>query len=771
MTPSRLAVLLLLAAAGVLLARGLFVDDADEAVAPVEHADEAPRAGDVRLEGRGARATPEGEATSAAGEAPATKKVGSLTLHVVAQASRRPVPGARVVVRDRDGEGAVLLEGTTDAAGRIAWIDHEPTFGLVLVEAEGLARVQTFFSLWADKTREEEIVLPPAVTLRGVVVDGATDRPVVGARVRLLAIDVPGFSKDPYFRVGDEWDRTRTDAAGAFAFEGCAREQRACYHGFVVTASGYAPVTKVAFDTDELLEGRGAVTALPPAGRVEGRLLGTDGKGIEGVVWAAPAHLAHLLGRRPATCVLADGRPPWSGWGDDPEGLEDLYGTWQVETDAEGRFAFEDLPLAEPIAFEGRVGEVRTERRSLLVTADTPALTLEVPASGRIVVVVRGPDGKPSPRAYVKWVRQPSVDSIYVELQRADRRTDEAGRAVFEHLTPGPFGVSIWGNGLQQAVQHGVLEPNASLTLEFDAQAESRPTADVPARLPIGDPFGSEPTVEAPPPVTVRVVIELPPEAPLPKGYVLHCGSSRFGNSGSGPWPEDGRRRLEIDRVCEYGAPETVEAFVDGYLPLRWYVAPESRGLVVLETKPLDRGLSAHGRVKDDAGNAVEAASVTLETPGSDDDLYEFGTVARRAQTDTDGRFRLTALPAGAMELRVEVPWTVHTETVDVRAGMSALVVTLPQQAVVRGRVLDRDGLPVARENVTIRPADAGPDADPLWSGSTDRAGRFRAPITGGRFQVAVRRHLESRGWTTAASTDVELAGGAETAVTLTVDR
>ena len=120
----------------------------------------------------------------------------------------------------------------------------------------------------------------------------------------------------------------------------------------------------------------------------------------------------------------------------------------------------------------------------------------------------------------------------------------------------------------------------------------------------------------------------------------------------------------------------------------------------------------------------------------------------------------------------IRTPWFQHKETVQVRADMPPMEATIPTQALIYCRLVDPDGIPVAREPVAIRLVDGGVPGRRSWHGLSDAGGQARATVTAGRWRVAVKR---SGGWgnppVIAASEEVEVEAGGETTVVLVIDR
>ena len=288
--------------------------------------------------------------------------------------------------------------------------------------------------------------------------------------------------------------------------------------------------------------------------------------------------------------------------------------------------------------------------------------------------------------------------------------------ATFGSLTPGPFSLAIWGPGLRQVSEPGTLEPGGELTVEVTMRPEAPPPESAPpvAGSPsdenpwLPDPEPSDPSTPrdpdvVPPAVTICLAVLVPEGHPIPESCDISYEGPGWSGGRYGGWTETQGRRLIHEQTYGKGGIEAIELSVEGHLPERWKVHPKPAGPVVLEDRMLDPGLTVTGRVLDEAGDPVPRARVTIGHPGADWELWEAGVVSRRGVTDADGAFRVTALPPGALELRVNVPWHGRAEPLEVKKGMSPLELVVPVRSVLRGRVVDLDGAGHARRDLRER--------------------------------------------------------------------
>ena len=110
--------------------------------------------------------------------------------------------------------------------------------------------------------------------------------------------------------------------------------------------------------------------------------------------------------------------------------------------------------------------------------------------------------------------------------------------------------------------------------------------------------------------------------------------------------------------------------------------------------------------------------------PVEDAQVSLIGTTGTAIQTDVDGRFRFTLLPAGKYSLRVEKPGFVKRGPVEIQAGADPVTVNLDPLAQIEGRVLDDDGHPA--QGVTVESASPQGRSVPLESSLPTQAdGRF----------------------------------------------
>lgn len=272
------------------------------------------------------------------------------------------------LVLDRDGgpvEGAFVSLGGVAAAcseadGRFvlaaeAW----ETRGVLRAAAPGrLPAVRDLAQedelVGADASRPLELRLGgPALAIRGRVVDG-DGRPVPD--VDVWTVDVRHFGQvvvEAYGRrssrvaavedvLGDGLDRldrlvaAPTDSEGLFELSGLLDGEYALFAVSTRTLAGAGPIAARGGDADVVIEIDGQAPR-----RVAGRVVSSTGEPLEGVTVKVGRYFDVRTAPRPdepwGTGPLQRGRPQWYP----------LFG----QTDADGRFAFEDVRVDRPTVF------------------------------------------------------------------------------------------------------------------------------------------------------------------------------------------------------------------------------------------------------------------------------------------------------------------------------------------------------------------------------------------------------------------------------------
>ena len=123
----------------------------------------------------------------------------------------------------------------------------------------------------------------------------------------------------------------------------------------------------------------------------------------------------------------------------------------------------------------------------------------------------------------------------------------------------------------------------------------------------------------------------------------------------------------------------------------------------------LSTGLAVSGRVVDDLGAPLADFAVAADRIEPGPDGFDMGGVLARSFRDTDGSFRMEGFAPGEWEV-----WSLcrdHALSERVRLtlpGGEPVVLVVPRESAVRGRVLDPGGAPVARAALEANREDAG---------------------------------------------------------------
>lgn len=228
--------------------------------------------------------------------------------------------------------------------------------------------------------------------------------------------------------------------------------------------------------------------------------------------------------------------------------------------------------------------------------------------------------------------------------------------------------------------------------------------------------------------------------------------------------------------------PETVQTGPDGRFRLRGltpgqridvmaqrpgYVSFEAPGVEVPRAEPLDIVLHAErtlaGRVVDRAGLPVVQARILVvksQEVSLGDGASSSHGLSTAGQTDPEGRFVLTQLEAGLLNLRIEAsgfrPRTLQGVRIPERDEPSPLEVVLEPGTVLEGRVLTASGTPAAGVWVLASPFPQT-RGQKLSGEETDADGRYRMTDLGdGRHEVQVQRRTGAP----ALRREIELTAG-----------
>ena len=217
---------------------------------------------------------------------------------------------------------------------------------------------------------------------------------------------------------------------------------------------------------------------------------------------------------------------------------------------------------------------------------------------------------------------------------------------------------------------------------------------------------------------------------------------SRFGEFETG---EDGTCTIELP---DQALPSLLlTAFRDGYVPriLRWAV-DHGDDLPTNYTLALEKGITIGGIVRNERGESVEGAKVTLQAGASGYEASSREWIALNrdqfpVRTDGNGVWRCGFAPADLSDLTIYVEHSeyalmhcvtadrnyVHeTQIMPIEALLAgSAVVALSPGIPISGRISGPDGQPVAGAAVTLNPESLGERRQSVLSGSE---GRFLLP-------------------------------------------
>lgn len=529
-----------------------------------------------------------------------------------------------------------------------------------------------------------EVVLAPVGSVSGVVTS-ATGVPVTGARVRASLGPV---ALEPEVTVTDERGMFvigRLPLGGAVALEASVGQRRVVVDGVPVGSEGVEII-------------------VAESSRVEGSVVSVDGEPVGKVAVSLEPTLRH--GDRRSTSA-----------------------------DSDGAFQFVGLP---PGTYELIARRSQQEGRTRIAIVSPPEVV-------QATIVVR-PAAKVAGRV-LDVTSGRTVTGLAVVLTAEGRppletETDEAGVFLFESVRPGTYRASVkpgqdyassWGwpsrilplepGALTEGVDLYVTR-GATATLSLVGPDEApAPSATVVRSAPgtmvqaavgadgkyvlRGIPPGARTIIEAwthdhllagrtelvAAAGEVRaLVIEMRPSAMLTGKVMSASGESLCGalvhvvhrKLAKEVYPPKNVRTARTGEFRVEGlmpGPYLVSAIATGHASARpSEVTIDTRGVTLdLELAPLDGALTIEGRVADAAGNPLAGALVQAGGP-----------VARHAMTNPNGLYRITSLAEGRrIDLTASLGGYVSASRKHVAAGQRGVDLTLEEQALLRGRVVD----------------------------------------------------------------------------------
>ncbi len=216
---------------------------------------------------------------------------------------------------------------------------------------------------------------------------------------------------------------------------------------------------------------------------------------------------------------------------------------------------------------------------------------------------------------------------------------------------------------------------------------------------------------------------------PWYRGKIGGSGKEQFNASDATAKITDAQGRWQADIIPAKSSAEDKVMFrlihldhiSDNYGFSRTITAEEARSGKAVQV--MKTGLPVAGRILDDKGKPVADAAVALGYSNSD-------TNCDRTKTDADGRFRFTQVdPSVNHDLTLAVEAVGFAPIVTMlrpAADLPSQEVRLEPGKVLSGRVLDRQGKPVA--GAAVKFDHFGGSRHWNWKGDTDAEGRFTWP-------------------------------------------
>jgi RNA polymerase sigma-70 factor (ECF subfamily) len=513
---------------------------------------------------------PVGREAVAATIAPTT---GSFLVHVVWGDDKKPAPGVLVSLY-RDGVDSLFEEprSTSDEQGVIRFTEVKPGRVYTLVQ-RGNADLGEPIQIVAGKETEATVEVPIGMDCRGLVVDGK-DRPIADAEVLVAP-----------WAGGEALLLARTDSDGTFKLRAVATH---CHIG--ARAHGYA-----ASPLRQFTAGKGAtvefrIVLSEPSVDLRGVVLDPSNRLVTDAVVEAGRNQNTLERSTDGTVA----KPPMPA---------------RVRTDAEGRFAFHNLPSGSiPLAVRARDLSPWSQPVELRI-GEPKTITVRLEPGVTLVGTVSEAAGAKAAMATINI-------GEWSDLGYRSVRCDANGNFRIEGLASGEFKVRAEGQGGSKA--ETTLHANSGETVRWDPVLSS----GVMVRGLVLD-------AEDKPVKSAEI------EATLEHGNV---DPGWFGNEGT-----DVSGRFVL-KNCVAGEPLRITVSRKSSFPelVLQHVIPGDEGLVI--RLPREAWVYIQGKVLDPEDKALPNVHVSPGMKGGN------GSPAETADPST-GAFRYGPYPPGEYQL------------------------------------------------------------------------------------------------------------------------
>ncbi|MCA8959828.1 MAG: carboxypeptidase regulatory-like domain-containing protein [Planctomycetes bacterium] len=424
--------------------------------------------------------------------------------------------------------------------------------------------------------------------------------------------------------------------------------------------------------TVELAAGGEVTITLEPGVRWSGRVLGAEGKPVEGA-------LVRLSVFTPA-----------------PQRIHDPQ--WEVQTDANGAFEFDGLAPGDHRIVISHPGYAAY--RHPRIRPDVAPSVFRLSRGRPLAIQVQDGTGAPVPDAWVELTEEREVVHT--------ARTSTEGWANFSTVA------TVGQPALEVVAKASGFVDSRPLRWDYDP---GRPAKTVVLHTAV--PVAGVITDEEGSPLAGAVVF-LQQQIGGLESPVAGTSSCRTGSSGEFRFTG-----------AEPGQRYTLRASKPGFLESACPVFDVTFPGVTDVRLSLERPLALRGIVVDPSGSPIAGASVGIRDSLLADSVER---LRRRSETRADGRFEIPGLRPGRVQLLVDAPGYRYRDDLvsmlDRSRPSDPVRCVLEPSVQLRGRVIDLAGAPLADVAVTILDTSEGLRR---ISVTTDREGRFVADDLGGQ--------------------------------------